>query len=129
MGRTKDQWQFIVLMVFFACTFVYAPESLAGEAPPTKGTDQSAAKPDDARKIKTKVAPVYPQIAHNMHLAGTVRVLVVITPAGVVKSVRPLGGHPLLLDSAMEAVKRWKYETGPQETTTVVEFKFSDEGS
>jgi TonB family protein len=84
---------------------------------------------DDARKIKTKIAPVYPQLARTMHLAGTVRVIVVITPAGTVKNVKALGGHPLLVESVTDAVKRWKYESAPQETTTVVEVKFTDEGS
>ena len=40
------------------------------------------------------------------------------------KTVKPLGGHPLLIDSAVAAVKQWKYEPG-DEATEVVEFQFT----
>ncbi len=60
-----------------------------------------------------------------MHLSGTVRMIVVVAPDGSVESARAMGGHPLLVESAKDAVKRWKFQPGPKETTTVVEFKFS----
>ena len=131
---TKGQLSYVVLLVFAAGTFVFQLQTAFGEeASPAKALEQSSKssepKLDDARKIKTKIAPVYPQLARNMHIGGTVRVMVVITPAGAVKNVRPLGGHPLLVESVMDAVRRWKYESGPQETTMVVEVKFTEEGS
>jgi TonB family protein len=64
-------------------------------------------------------------LARELHVAGTVKMQVVVTPAGAVKSVTALGGHPLLIESAVDAVKRWKFEPGPTESTTVVEFRFS----
>jgi len=132
--NTKGHWSYIVLLLFAAGTFVFQLQrAFAEEAAPAKVSDQPAKssepKLDDSRKIKTKVAPVYPQLARTMHLAGTVRVVLVITPAGTVKSVKAVGGHPLLVESVTDAVRRWKYESAPQETTTVVEFKFTDEGS
>jgi TonB family protein len=127
---TKGQWWFTALLAITSGTFVLQSGHASAEEPtPVKVTNQSAPKAEDVRKVKTKVPPVYPQLARTMHVRGTVRVLVVITPAGAVKNVKALGGHPLLLESVMDAVKRWKYEPGPQETTMVVEFKFFDEGS
>ena len=76
------------------------------------------------RKVKTKVAPVYPDIARRMAISGTVRVLVVVTPSGNVKSTKVVGGHPLLATAATDAIKRWKFETASDETTGIVEFKF-----
>jgi hypothetical protein len=50
---------------------------------------------------------------------------VIITPDGRVKSTRALGGHPLLVQSCIDAVKEWKFASAPEETTQVVEFEFS----
>lgn len=86
---------------------------------------QSVASAAADRQVKSKVAPAYPELAKKMAVSGTVRLEVTIAPAGTIKSVKVLGGHPLLVDSAVDAVKRWKYETGPEESTQVVEFKFS----
>jgi hypothetical protein len=35
-----------------------------------------------------------------------------------------VGGHPVLANASLDAVKRWKYEPGPEETTGIVEFHF-----
>lgn len=77
----------------------------------------------DARKIKVRVEPEYPQLARQMHMTGTVKIEVIVAANGTVKSTRVLGGHPLLVQSAEQAIKRWRYEPGP-ESTTVVEFRF-----
>jgi TonB family protein len=77
-----------------------------------------------ARKAKVKVTPVYPALAKQINLSGTVRLEVVIAPSGTVKSMHALGGHPLLIEAATEAVRKWKYEPGP-ESTVVIEFHFN----
>lgn len=77
------------------------------------------------RALKSKVTPVYPELAKKMSVSGTVKVEVTIAPNGSVKNVKVIGGHPLLVDAAVDAVKRFKYEAAPDETTQVVEFKFS----
>jgi periplasmic protein TonB len=77
-----------------------------------------------SRKAKTKVLPVYPDVARRMSIAGTVRLVVVVAPNGTVKSSKPVGGHPLLVDAAMDAMKQWKFEAGPTESSGTVEFKF-----
>ena len=77
------------------------------------------------RAIKSKVTPVYPELARKMAVSGSVKVEVTIAPNGSVKNVKVIGGHPLLVDAAVDAVKRFKYETAPEESTQIVEFKFS----
>jgi TonB family protein len=77
-----------------------------------------------ARKVKAKVSPVYPEAARRLNITGTVRIAVVVAPNGSVKSSKPVGGHPLLVDAAMDAMKQWKFEAAPAETRGVVEFKF-----
>lgn len=80
-----------------------------------------------SRKVKSKVSPVYPDIARRMNISGTVKLVVVVTPNGAVKSTKVLGGHPLLVTAAEDAVKKWKFETAPAEDSGVVEFTFKPE--
>ena len=86
---------------------------------------QEQAKGEEVpRKAKLKVEPVYPDIARRMNIAGTVRLIVVVAPNGTVKSAKPVGGHPLLVNAATDAVRRWRFEPGPGESNGIVEFKF-----
>ena len=82
------------------------------------------AQEEIARKIKTKVAPVYPELARRMSISGVVKVQVVVAPNGSVKNAKIVGGHPVLANSAVDAVKKWRFEPASEETTGVVEFKF-----
>jgi TonB family protein len=77
------------------------------------------------RKVKTKVAPTYPELARRMNVTGRVKIEVIINPDGRVKSTRALGGHPLLVQACLDAVKEWKFVAAPEETTQVVEFDFN----
>jgi TonB family protein len=84
-----------------------------------------AVEPD--RKVVNRVKPEYPELARQMHVTGTVKIEVAISASGSVKSLKPIGGHPLLIQSASEALKKWRFAPGP-ESTTVVEFQFRQSG-
>lgn len=79
---------------------------------------------EDGRKIKNRVSPAYPDLANRMHVTGTVKIEITIAPNGAVTKTKVIGGHPLLVESAVNAVKKWKYEAGPSETTQIVQFDF-----
>jgi TonB family protein len=79
---------------------------------------------DGKRKIKTKTSPTYPELARRMNVSGKVKIEVIITPDGHVRSSRVIGGHPLLVQSCQDAVKEWKFLPAPEETTQVIEFDF-----
>ncbi|MBZ5646185.1 MAG: energy transducer TonB [Acidobacteriia bacterium] len=85
----------------------------------------AAAQEDGGRKVKARVAPVYPELARKMNVSGVVKVQVTIAPNGAVKTAKALGGHPLLIESAVDAIKKWKYEPAKDETTTIVQFNFN----
>jgi len=76
------------------------------------------------RKVKAKVAPTYPDVARQMDITGTVRIQVVVAPNGEIEDSKAIGGHPLLVKAAMDALKKWKFEPGPESSTGIVEFKF-----
>ena len=84
----------------------------------------SRAQEELTRKAKSKVTPIYPELAKRMSIAGVVKVQVVVAANGSVKSTKVVGGHPLLVNAAVDAVKKWRFESASEETTGVVEFKF-----
>jgi len=86
---------------------------------------QESVKTDElSRKPKTKVAPVYPDVARRMGVSGIVKLSVVVAPNGTVKSSKVIGGHPVLVNAAIDAMKQWKFESAPTESSGTVEFKF-----
>lgn len=76
------------------------------------------------RKVKSKVSPVYPELASRMHIVGKVKFEVSIAADGRVRNVKLIGGNPVLAQAAREALKEWKFYPGPEETAQVVEFDF-----
>ena len=76
------------------------------------------------RKVRIRVDPVYPDIARKMKLNGVVRVQVVVSPNGNVKETKVIGGHPILVTAAVDAVKKWKFDPASAETTGILEIKF-----
>lgn len=88
---------------------------------------QNSAPANSDRRVTTRVAPSYPELAKRMHLQGVVKIEAIVRPNGTVKSTRVLGGNPVLVDSAMEAINKWKFESGPNETTELVQLTFIPE--
>lgn len=76
------------------------------------------------RKVKSKVEPTYPEIARRMNLTGVVRLQVVVAPNGTVKDTKVIGGHPILVNAAVDAVKKWRFEPASGESTGTVVVKF-----
>ena len=86
---------------------------------------QTGTTDEGKRKVKSKVSPAYPELAKRMSVTGKVKIEVVITPDGRVKSTRVIGGHPLLVQACQDAVKEWRFAAAPEETTQIVEFEFN----
>lgn len=88
------------------------------------GTAFSQSSSESERRVVAQVAPAYPELAKKMHIRGTVKVEAVVRPNGTVKSTRILGGNPVLIVAAQDAVSKWKFEAGQNETTQVVQLAF-----
>lgn len=87
-----------------------------------------AAQDEPPRKIVRRVEPIYPPGARTARLSGTVKLSLVVTPEGKVKSSQVTGGHPLLAVAASDAVKQWTYEPGKTETSEAVAIVFDYSG-
>jgi TonB family protein len=92
-----------------------------GQEEPTRKT---TGQEELTRKTKVKVAPAYPELARRMKITGTVKVLVVVSASGNLKDSKVVGGNPLLVNAAMDALKKWKFEPADAESSGTVEFKF-----
>jgi TonB family protein len=71
------------------------------------------------RKVVTRVEPEYPDTLKRLYIGGVVRVEVVVNSSGNVQTTELLGGNPILGQSAMKAIKQWKYEAGSKEKLIV----------
>jgi len=99
--------------------------SVAAVALLARGASAQQSNTDDGkRKIKVKTSPSYPELARRMNVSGKVKIEIIITPDGHVRSSRVIGGHPLLVQSCQDAVKEWKFFPAPEETTQIIEFDF-----
>jgi protein TonB len=56
-----------------------------------------------------QLQPVYPPLARTAHVEGQVVLAALISKEGTIKNLRVLTGHPMLVNSAIEAVSKWRY--------------------
>jgi TonB family protein len=85
---------------------------------------QQAPTEEIARRVKSKVAPTYPELARKMNLTGTVKIEVAVSPNGTVRDARVVGGHPVLANAALDAARKWRFSPAPVESTGIIDFKF-----
>jgi protein TonB len=83
-----------------------------------------------AALLINKVQPVYPPLARQTRISGTVRLHALISKTGSVESLEVLSGHPLLVRAAMDAVQQWRYKPtllngDPVEVDTTIDVIFS----
>jgi protein TonB len=57
-----------------------------------------------------KVDPIYPALARQARVSGTVELLGVLGTDGRIHELKVLHGHPLLVGAALEAVRQWVFE-------------------
>jgi periplasmic protein TonB len=56
-----------------------------------------------------KVEPVYPPLARQARIQGTVVLQCLIGTDGTIQELHLQSGHPMLVSAAMDAVKLWQY--------------------
>lgn len=91
---------------------------------PLCAQNEDAYAPANERKLITRVEPKYPPTLERLYIGGVVRVQVDIAPNGTVESAQVLGGNPILGQSAIAAVKQWKYAPAKSKTRTVERLEF-----
>ena len=92
---------------------------------PRKAFAQDTAAEAGKRKVRTKVSPEYPPLARQMNVTGKVKIEATVAADGHVTSTKVVGGSPLLINAALDAVKQWRFEPATKESMEIVEFAFS----
>ena len=77
------------------------------------------------RAVKSRVAPIYPEIAKRMRICGEVKVEATVDSEGTVKDVKAVTGNHILEVAAEEAVRKWKFETGDGDAKVTVSVNFA----
>ncbi len=83
-----------------------------------------------AAKIINRVQPVYPPLARQTRISGTVRLHAIISKDGTIQQLEVVSGHPLLQQAALDAVRQWRYQPtllngDPVEVDTTIDVIFS----
>jgi periplasmic protein TonB len=84
-----------------------------GAAPPPPKPAQQRIRQGgqvQAAKLVNKVQPLYPPLARQTRISGTVRLHAIIAKNGSVEQLEVISGHPLLVQAALDAVRQWKYQ-------------------
>ena len=104
--------------------------------PPSREPEAPSKKPrvvdpaiQEARLV-TRIEPIYPVLAKQTHLQGTVVIRAIISKDGDIESLEVLRGHPWLAKAALEAIARWHYRPAllngqPVEVETMITVVFT----
>jgi len=106
--------------------------------PPPKVVEVKPATPSRIRvggnvqgaKLVKKPTPVYPPLAKQARIQGTVKFQAVIGKDGTIQNLQLVSGHPLLVAAAQDAVKQWVYQPtllngDPVEVATEIDVNFT----
>ena len=83
------------------------------------------ARAGDDRAVKSRVAPVYPEIARRMKIAGDVRVVATVDPDGKVSDAKAISGNRMLGSAAEDAVRKWRFAPGATVSTVNLDITFT----
>jgi TonB family protein len=80
-------------------------------------------------KLLNRTPPVYPDLALQARISGTVRLQAIIGKDGHIVDLKVVSGHPLLIPAALDAVKLWVYQPtllngNPVEVATQIDLNF-----
>jgi protein TonB len=105
---------------------------MGGAPPPPKPTQNRIRQGGNvtAAMLVNRVQPVYPPLARQTRISGTVRLHAIIGKDGSVQQLEVIQGHPLLVQSALDAVRQWRYRPTllngePVEVDTTIDVIFS----
>src|SRR5947209_13798366 len=106
--------------------------------PPPKKVEEKPATPQRIKiggsvqqaKLVRQPHPVYPPLAKQARIQGTVKLSANISKDGTIQHLEVISGHPLLVPSALEAVKQWVYQPTllngePVEVQTQIDVNFT----
>jgi len=132
--KTADEWVGKALEAKKTETQFTAPPP---PPPPPPAPGATPATPERIRvsanvqeqNLIYKADPVYPPLAAQARIQGTVRFTAIIGKDGTIQNVQLVSGHPLLVAAAKEAVQQYRYKPTllngmPVEVITTIDVNF-----
>jgi protein TonB len=114
------------------------PSAAPPPPPPPQVEEKKPATPQrirvggnvQAAKLIRQPKPVYPPLARQARIQGTVRFTAIIGKDGTIQNLQLVSGHPLLVQAAQDAVKQWVYQPTllngePVEVITQIDVNFT----
>jgi TonB family protein len=114
-GRFGREWRLSFLALSLTAAICASTPPVAAQA-----REDSAGE----RRIVARVEPEYPETLKRLYIGGVVKVEAVVSPTGIVESTQLIGGSPVLGQSAMKAIKRWRYAPASGKEKVVVQLEF-----
>ena len=153
VGKTNKGWtvvvsfgiQFLIVVVLILIPLIYtdvlpqaqltsmltAPPPPPPPPPPKpKATVARVGGNVQASKLINQPKPVYPPLAKAARVQGTVKFQATIGKDGKIENLQLLGGPPLLVQAAMQAVQQWTYQPtllngDPVDVITTIDVNFT----
>ena len=79
----------------------------------------------DERAVKSRVPPVYPEMAKRMHIGGAVKLEATVDAKGKVTDVKTVSGNHMLAVAAEDAVRKWTFVPAESDSNVSVEVNFA----
>jgi TonB family protein len=111
----------VVVVALLAATAVFSQDTQ--QEPPAQGSaaDSSQSNSPGPRPVRVpgnvasamlihRVTPLYPAAAKEQHIEGTLLLNAIIGKDGTLQNLTYVSGPPILMNSAMDAVKQWQYK-------------------
>jgi TonB family protein len=110
---TQKIWlSLLAILHLLFCMMGFVPTLTAQKTPRTE------------RKVLVSEKPLYPEPLKHAQIGGLVRLQATVLPNGKVSNVGVLGGNPVLAESAVAAIKRWKFAPAPSQTVQEIDVNF-----
>ncbi len=106
----------------------YSPRTV--EKPKPMVSQAIRVREQPAANLIRQIGPIYPPMAKQARIQGTVKFNAVIAKDGTVQNLTLQSGHPMLVQAALEAVKQWLYKPtmlngDPVEVITTIDVAFT----
>jgi protein TonB len=105
---------------------------LGGAPPPPKEAPKRIRVGGNVQQARliNRPQPVYPPLARQARIQGTVRLQAIIAKDGTISQLEVVSGHPLLVQAALDGVRQWRYQPtllngDPVEVSTTIDVVFT----
>jgi TonB family protein len=129
--ESADQWVQRVLNAKQAQAATFPPAPPPPPRPPNNSVTRIRVDANVQRdNLIRSVDPVYPPLALQARIQGTVRFTAIMGRDGRIQNLQLVSGHPLLVQAARTAVNQWEYRPTllngePVEVVTQVDVNFT----